>query len=124
FPMSPAIENDSRVMNSSRDHHGISGYLGAPQVAARIVEAHCGARRTTRVAAHKDFASSSDHPVRPRCPSHNAAPSPPTSRPGTPTWVGSQALLARLSRHLLVAAFPRLIVIYANHDHFVWQRPL
>ncbi len=38
FPVQPAIENNSRVRNSTDNRHGIAGYLSDPDVAKRILD--------------------------------------------------------------------------------------
>jgi hypothetical protein len=39
FPVTPAIENDNQVRNGTANRHGIAGYLDAPAVATRILDA-------------------------------------------------------------------------------------
>lgn len=39
FVTDPKIENNGKVQNETRDHHGIVGYLGDPDVAGQIADA-------------------------------------------------------------------------------------
>jgi alpha-beta hydrolase superfamily lysophospholipase len=39
FPVTPEIENYAAVKNSTRNRHGIAGYLDDPQVAQRLLDA-------------------------------------------------------------------------------------
>jgi hypothetical protein len=39
FPITPAVENSSHVMNGTPNRHGISGYLADAQVAKRVYDA-------------------------------------------------------------------------------------